>query len=237
MKLSLPLLINLCSIAILGLSQIVSAAMECEQFYSVDPTEVTKTIRPASDDPKRVQSNSFNVRRSFGEYNKFFKAYISRKLKFLEIAGKGHWVDMGAGEGIAQVQYLNRHMDGKVLLTSVGYALPDQECMGAKARIEFPKRYRYLEGWFDTQMAKKIGKTDLITDMQGIYTYTKHEERFALLDIYASMLNVGGFALIDADIKGPGYNIFATRHLNLKIEIVGAKFGFSGFTVIKKISE
>lgn len=61
----------------------------------------------------RVTTNGFKTNRSFSEYD---KEAFDGKLKpiLAAVSDGGHWVDMGAGSGRAQVTYLRQNKKSKL---------------------------------------------------------------------------------------------------------------------------
>jgi hypothetical protein len=151
------------------------------------------------DQKSSVETNSFETGRRFADYNQEFEQKLGKALGAMAKTG-GHWVDMGAGEGKALLDYYLRNPASQVKLTGVGYEL-DGGWGGPTGRAvkDSHERFRYIEGWFDPIKAKEIGKADIITDIFGIYSYTKDKSRPALLDLYVEMLRPGGVIFTSLD--------------------------------------
>lgn len=93
------------------------------------------------------------------------------------------WIDMGAGEARAQVEYLNASSDGssdalraeRANTLAVSFRRPEltREMRKKLKDLKHPELFQYLDGrLFEQIPIEEFGRADLITDLYGVVSYT-----------------------------------------------------------------
>jgi hypothetical protein len=171
------------------------AAETCEGLFTPESWQVSKD----------VEQNRFITDRDLSEYiHQLHKDFVTA---LRNLRSDQHWIDLGAGKAIAQIQYLKTfdHLRDAPLTTAVAYKLD---------RWFRPFSYRgkleVREGAFEAHDTSTWKKADLITDVMGVISYTK--DLTATLQKVFDLLNVNGelyleFAPAETNIKMAG-----TRH-------------------------
>lgn len=123
-----------------------------------------------------VENNSFETSRglitedlSEGYFQDFGDAF---KRKLLSLSAKDHWIDLGAGDGLAIFQYYSK-FDGRASTQGISY----KETPGFIDEVEgkLPINSEYLSGrLFEEISQAELKPADIITDYFGVISYTKH---------------------------------------------------------------
>lgn len=154
-----------------------------------------------------LNDNLFTTGREFKHYNAAFGSGQWLKSFLTTIRNKKfHWIDAGAGMAFPQQQALKiSQIDSQILTkkqrqllsaTAIGYTHP----LGDENFVPKHPRFRYLTGDLLTEIpAAQLGRTDLITDLFGPFSYTTDVS--ALMDLYLKILKVGGELLLVMDVS------------------------------------
>ncbi len=139
---------------------------------------VSRLVERTVQNGRAVRRNVFYTRRD--------RQYYGEDLPDLEdvLTGaqrargrSGHWVDLGAGDGNATREYMEQAGRSGVRVTAVSYRTGDASVLRqwqAAARRSSP-RSRYLVGsYLQDYAAEDIGSADLVTDLYGPATYSRH---------------------------------------------------------------
>lgn len=123
---------------------------------------------------KLLTENSFATSRSltrgkeYGDAGYFSAFGNDFRDKLLGFNNKHHWIDSGAGDGAALMEYL--HLKGKAKLTAISYTPTDnllQNIVSSKGRIKLIK-----EKLLENISVNHLDKADIITDFFGPISYT-----------------------------------------------------------------
>ncbi|MNS91768.1 hypothetical protein D3C72_1258770 [compost metagenome] len=98
-----------------------------------------------------------------------------------------HWIDMGAGRALAEYDYLKSFKDPRqgAFVTAVAFKI--NRWFGLSS---FKGKLQSQEGLFELMETSNWRKADLITDLYGVYSYTK--EVHSSLQKMVDLLNVQG---------------------------------------------
>jgi hypothetical protein len=126
----------------------------------------------------RLAKNDFRVTSDLDEYRKGFGDTFNHKLTQLQGRIGGRWLDGGAGEARAMIEFLNTspHSDAECVAMSVQRPASAEITLAERT---YGDRFRYIDGkLFDAFTSKELGTNtgklfDLITDMNGVLYYTK----------------------------------------------------------------
>jgi len=145
-----------------------------------------------------VESSNFAIDRKFADYELHFGRDFVEALLRSHPGRLTHWVDLGAGNGIAtRGALLSRvRLDPRFLkATAIGYEAPKDPAFEREKReiagTLGEDRFRYLSGrYFSKIPPEEIGKADVITDLYGVLSYT--ENLSGDLEKALGALNPGG---------------------------------------------
>jgi SAM-dependent methyltransferase len=141
---------------------------------------------------ERLQKNLFEVGRDLNSYKGFLGGPFSTALS--EMSDSSRWLDGGAGEAKAMIEYLDS--GGKGLCTAACYEIPGGAAAAiAKATSTYKDRFYYASGKYFSNMSNSDLRAgpkefDLITDLNGVLYYT--ETLVEDLTRYLDLLKVGG---------------------------------------------
>jgi hypothetical protein len=122
----------------------------------------------------QLATNKFRTSSDTQEYVNAFGNSFVEKLRSLGAGDR--WLDGGAGEAKAMIEYLEG--GGQARCTATGYEIPK----GASQSIEEASRklhFNYISGKFFSEISTaeleldKFGRFKLITDLNGVLYYTK----------------------------------------------------------------
>lgn len=139
---------------------------------------------------KRMVENEFRVNSGLDLYKQTFGDPFTNVLA--KMGDSSRWLDGGAGEAKAMIDYLDGGGKGKCVAT--GYRIPQQALERVKnATQTYSGRFHYADGKFLGEMSdNELGGKgfDLISDLNGVLYYTKT----LVEDVkrYLDLLNVGG---------------------------------------------
>lgn len=227
-------------------------ASNCRLWFNFGPSHTEQRLKIEADPLKQLQTNFFRTNRplfadSYPSYDMDLAYSALPRLR--RLTEEDHWVDMGAGEGRAILQYLqDPTFPRKAKVTAIAFKKP----VGSKhAEIEsIDPGFRYLEGFVEEMTREQIGSAKLITDVYGPLHYTKNFSE--VLQVYVDLLQEGGEILTSGIffhkeaatnfvIKSDGAMISYREWLNsipgLKVtEIPKPEIGLSAALVIEKIA-
>lgn len=189
-----------------------SAAPKCSQVFQTERLFITE----------RIQKNKFVTDRHLDDYAR--ELHPDFKKSVATLSPDQHWVDLGAGKALAQIDYIKAQESHAqaALTTAVAFKLD---------RWFSPKSYdgklQVKEGAFETQDTYAWKKVDLITDVYGVLSYTGHlsvslQKTFDMMNINAELYLLmtpygtqvqtaqGKIALIDFLKSIPGIKIEGT---------------------------
>ena len=190
---------------------------------------------------KPNKKHSYMTERGLMSYSFYFGKEFQKEL--LRLDETSHWIDMGAGEGIAIEEYRQGVSSAKIIEEErsrrIGaFAEKKSDCGFCKTSIQkksdqkarvtgvtlkmrrsYPEddrakifKGRYLESIPD----KEFDKADLITDVFGVFSYTKTP--MVVLEKYWNLLNAGGKIYIHFGSKSNGMIIDQKNERHLLIE-------------------
>lgn len=116
-----------------------------------------------------MQRNSFTVHRDLAAYESDFGFLFRQRVGNLR-RGQ-HWLDVGAGDGNAQLDYLRERSSDAARVTAIAYR------RGWESRLYNSKLGRGENRFISGRMVEaisnqEIGQADLITDVFGALSYT-----------------------------------------------------------------
>jgi len=177
---------------VFGLKEDESTQYKAMEDYLTGLLEREKHWLFRHDAQEKLERNSFRTGSGLAEYAEAFPIdfadYRSRLI------GGQRWLDAGAGQAKAMIEYLNE--GGQADCIACSYKIPDDAKENVKAAHEkFGDRFVYVDGKYfsqftDQELQADQKKFDLITDLNGVLYYTS-----TFLDDlarYISILNVGG---------------------------------------------
>ncbi|MEW9699425.1 hypothetical protein [Paenibacillus sp. SI8] len=180
----------------------------------------------------RLENNSFTITSGMQEYSNYFGEDFEKHVNGLE--DKQRWLDGGAGEAKAMQDYYKK--DGKARTTAIGFKKPESVDL---QELEKNDKFRYASGKFfgdmsDEDLGMDQGLFDVITDYNGILSYTKTLSED--LQKYLNLLTKGGtlYTSFYAKINGD------TQIENWLADIKGArheKSGKTSFKIVKTADE
>lgn len=139
---------------------------------------------------KRMVENEFRVNSNLTLYKETFGGGFSEALGKLHEGSR--WLDGGAGEANAMIEYLESGGKGRCL--AVGYKVPVQaEKRVEEATHKFSGRFQYVQGkYFGEMEDMELGGRGfaLISDLNGVLYYTK--TLVEDMKRYLDLLDVGG---------------------------------------------
>ena len=207
------------------------------QLGGSSPLESSAFAQPAADHTlceRIIRDGGFRVSRNLDEYEKMFGAdFLIRLVNF---GRTNAWIDMGAGQGEAQLQYLRQ--GGMATTKAIAFERP------FKLRQTDPEHFQFLSGRFLENIPDaEIGHADLITDVYGVLSYTP--QLGLALAKYFRFLKVGGALYVHHDLSkivivlGDGRELFLPEWLRtlpgLSVEKVGPSAdgeGWNSFRVV-----
>lgn len=177
----------------------IKKAIEGREPYAIEGNKLPQEAPKRPDRFEPVLTNRFNTVRTLAEYNSYFKGILRKVMREYGDSSDWTWTDMGAGMAYAHLSWIRewarKYPDSPFpKLVSVGYKYPDENTEPLEAATKQTRgKFKYLEG---KQTPANIGrmKTDLITDVMGIYTYS--DTPAAVLKAYVKALNRGGTLLL-----------------------------------------
>jgi SAM-dependent methyltransferase len=146
-----------------------------------------------------LETNNFRVNSSLTAYEKVLGTPFTKALAGM--GEKNRWLDGGAGEANAMIEYLEQ--GGKGQCTAAGFEIPS----GAKGSVadairRFEGRFFYASGKLFSAMDQSdlhggVGDFDLITDLNGVLYYTETPARD--LEKYLLLLKPDGVLIFTAN--------------------------------------
>lgn len=186
--LALPLVTALCGAAA------ASPPVRCTHYFSrATPDSLAAEVAKVR---SALEGNHFFVTDRTLLWNRgdFPRTYLrelgSSLVDRLRGLGSEHrWLDVGAGEALAMLQYLlNSSFPHKAELTAIAVSIPlDVRTQRIQA---IAPSFRYLVGRIEDARAEELGEFDLITDVYGALAYS--HDVSATLRAEISRLRVGG---------------------------------------------
>ncbi len=172
-----------------------------------------------------VKNNDFNVSRTYAEYNGVFSGRLASTIRQMRGQGK-RWIDMGAGNALAQRAVLRLYGKEAPEMLAVGYKIPGGK-RGKQNVREFEAKsqgkFQYLEGKQTPASIRRLGKTDLITDVYAIAAYS--DAPSAIIEAYLDILNPGGTLLVHAaHLPSEMIGVLTSRKGIVYTELEGASF-------------
>lgn len=159
--------------ALILLTLSITAHADKKEMCTPNMGEEAATKKALETIRTQIDSNSFELRIDQNSHFKFFGDQYIKEINALKPEQK--WVDMGAGRARAQMQYLNQSAN-PANLVAVSVKRPPlakedielQKKAGAKI-----KKLDYMDDRFAENIPdEEFGKVDLITDVEGVLTYT-----------------------------------------------------------------
>jgi hypothetical protein len=189
---------------------------------------------------KRVEENHFITDRKFADYEELLgsRALPSLGRTIDELPKGSVWLDLGAGQALAQRQFLYRHDGGNGLnLVAVSYDAPEDSALAAD-RADYASSFRFIEsGFIEEAMANPAhpiqlmrGQVDFLTEVWGPTSYMRDINKG--FEIVADLLKVGGRARI---LMGQQTRYFRD-HQNLAQEEGAKEICFAGGQRLKLIA-
>ncbi|MCM2277785.1 MAG: hypothetical protein NDJ89_06885 [Oligoflexia bacterium] len=158
---------------------------------------------PCAEAYRDVAENNFRVGRNLESYLGLFSPEFEQEIR--RLGPQHHWVDLGAGEGLAVEDYLTHFIkysaagpdeQGKARATAISYIVTRQD-------FTRHEKARLLKGrFFEDIPNEEIGKFDLATDLFGIAAYTPKLDVY--LDKVLRLLNEDGSLFIAVGNPGLG---------------------------------
>jgi hypothetical protein len=162
---------------------------------------------------ERVQKNKFDTGRDLSDYLQ--KLHPDFQLKLKSLRSDQHWIDLGAGKALAQIDYIRSfdHPTDAPFATAIAYKLDrwfSAPSLGGKLKVK--------EGAFETQETSQWQQADLITDHLGVLSYSR--DMTTSLQKVFDLLNLNGELYIGVNpqsttfkIDGASYSLidFLTR--------------------------
>lgn len=118
------------------------------------------------------------------------------RTEFLKLSDNDVWLDVGAGDLYAQVDYLSGNYSSGKNTVAVAIAVEDSESEGFKnnknyLRKNFPKRFRYLSGRrIEDIPVHELPKANIVSDLFGAMTFTDKVDQTLQREL--DQLKVGG---------------------------------------------
>lgn len=182
-----------------------------------------RCLEEFSKSDERIRNNDFNASRTLPQYL-FSLPQLYAILKASEIR-LIHWVDLGAGLGVAGYDALNNpglpplNLDpnAHLTVTLVGAVIGERQYGRSFKEAKIPL---YIEGYLD-RVADQIQPADVITDVVGPFHYTR--DLSETLRISLSLLKVGGVYMTDTEylshtIVSGGIHSWLSRIQGITIE-------------------
>ncbi len=138
-------------------------------------------------------AGDFTRDRGFSQYAHAFGSAFEDSLSRLR--ADQHWVDAGAGSGVAATEYLRNGGVGKVTTVSFSESLIPSPVQGRINHLAG----RSFESIPMTELASRNGRADLITDLFGVLSYTDRPDE--VLVRYWQILKPGGEVLLFVSAK------------------------------------
>lgn len=135
----------------------------------------------------RVSSTLGDDQRGITTYISFLGALFAKNLERIRTHG-GHWIDSGAGQGFALIDFLHgttSAVEG-VRLTGIGLTRP--------RRRDFPDKIKFISGSVEELRTDGIRKANLITDIIGPLSYSAHPEQ--VIRRYLELMSDDGITYI-----------------------------------------
>jgi len=161
--------------------------------------EIEPTLKHSS---ARLSENNFATFRPFELYEKIFSDSFYQDL--VSLKSSGHWIDMGAGQGVAIQGFYKKFTESESRpsagskkfikvpkITGVVYKSVEKEKWKNEEALFKIKELNWLSGKLIEDISSSvIGRADVISDVQGPIAYT--DDLYAVLDKYLKILNKGG---------------------------------------------
>ncbi|MNK89585.1 hypothetical protein D3C87_1095990 [compost metagenome] len=185
------------------------AAETCEGLFTPEAWTVSD----------QVQKNRFITDRDLSEYLHQLHPDFVAALRNLR--SDQHWVDLGAGKAIAQIDYLKSFdkISEAPLATAVAYKL-DRWFRPSSHHGKLEIR----EGAFEAQDTASWKKADVITDVMGVISYTK--DLTTTLQKVFDLLNVHGELYLEFSPAATNIKTSETSH-----KLLGFLARIDGITV------
>ncbi|WP_413575881.1 hypothetical protein ACLVWU_15965 [Bdellovibrio sp. HCB290] len=134
---------------------------------------------------KRVAENDFTTNRGLEDYA--LELHPDFRMSLSKLNANQHWVDLGAGKATAQIQFLKSFKNKNTMpqMTAVAFKL-DRWFKPPS----FDGKLKVQEGAFESMPTESWQKTDLITDLYGVLSYTA--DFSGALQKSVDMLNMQG---------------------------------------------
>jgi len=146
---------------------------------------------------ERLKKNLFEVGRNLRAYKEAFGEPFLNALS--KMSDSSRWLDGGAGEAKAMIEYLDS--GGKGLCTAASFEIPGGAVAAIdKATSTYKDRFFYASGKCFAAMSNSdlragLKEFDLITDFNGVLYYT--ETLVEYLTRYLNLLKVGGVLVFE----------------------------------------
>lgn len=134
-------------------------------------TSLYVTNRSLSEEAAKFIPSSNTIRRSYEL--EFGRPFVEEILKLQQ---NEHWVDMGAGEALAMLEYLIRSKGISAATTAINYATPPAYLYHWNSlETELTQKHRLIENQdFNELDLEIVGAADIVTDVYGVLAYTPH---------------------------------------------------------------
>lgn len=174
------------------------AAETCEGLFTPETWTVTD----------QVKKNDFITDRDLSEYLHQLHPDFVKALRNLR--SDQHWIDLGAGKAIAQIDYLKSFdkISDAPLTTAVAYKLD----RWFRPR-SFNGKLEVREGVFEAQDTASWKEADVITDVMGVISYTK--DLTTTLQKVFDLLNVHGELYLEFTPRNTNVKTSETTHMLL----------------------
>ena len=168
------------------------------RFYE-NSRQIAERKQIEADPKKQLELNYFKVNRplrGFSQINYESELLESLVPRLEKLTPEDQWVDMGAGEGRALLDYLqDAHFPKKAKIAAVSFKKP--ESVLEKDIQAIDPNFHYFEGLVENLEISQVGKAKLITDVYGPLHYT--DDLSTVLQKYVDVLEPGG------EILTPGF--------------------------------